>query len=141
MPHISTPHEFLQFNPSTYRLIEEQNGWVFQQGACYRKPLLFAAGHHQSTLADSCRVAVWEFHDSFVHLRLLRRCNYLFVTRVQPPISHVMYNVCMEQWGILRDDTNCGTQRRELDPRYVLAIDEYAPSGWFVEAVQETEDR
>jgi hypothetical protein len=41
----------------------------------------------------------------------------------------------MEQRRILRYDAHCGTQRRELNLRYVLTVDEDPPGGRLVETV------
>src|SRR5882672_9438737 len=57
--HISMPHESKPVD--TCRFVEEQYRWVFQQRTSHRKPLLFAARHHQPALSDCCRVSVWEY--------------------------------------------------------------------------------
>ena len=135
----------LRLNRSLIRAVERRGGLVknhnrrvFQQGACNRHALFFAARQLQATLAHHGVVALGCGRDEIVNVRSACRLLHLGFGRVGSTIGNVVAHGVVEQHGILRHDAH-GTAHAALGHlANVLSIDGDRATAHVVEAKQQT---
>mmetsp|Transcript_14382 Transcript_14382/g.36421 ORF Transcript_14382/g.36421 Transcript_14382/m.36421 type:complete len:272 (+) Transcript_14382:908-1723(+) len=120
--------------------VEEHERRVLEQAAGDGHPLLFAAGQLEAAFADHGVEAFRERLDEAEDLRALASALDIFVRGVLVAVRHVMANGVVEEHGVLRDHTNCVTQRLLRDMLYILVGYEHLANDGVVEAEEEARD-
>ena len=138
---VDIPHQFrLSIHiQRARRLVKEQDGRVFQQQSCHCQTLFLSSRDHQTSLSDLCGILIGQPIDRLVNLGFTGGLEYLFVGRFQIAVSDIVENICVEQWCILRDDTNGFSERCELDVFDVLPINQDTTRAGIVESEKKSE--
>ena len=92
------------------RLVENQNGRAFQNGAGNRDALLLAAGQFQAALAHHGVITLGQAQNEVVDLRHLGGGFDFGVARIGPAIADVVADGVVEQHRILRHHADGGAQ-------------------------------
>ena len=106
----------------TYRFIEEQQWWVLQDQSRHSKPLLFTTTDHHATLANHGIVSIRESSDGVMYVCSFRCLYDLLLGRFHVTVLDVMPDSVVEQWRVLRYDTNRLAQALELDVTDILTV-------------------
>jgi len=61
--------------------VEDQDGRVFEEGACVGESLRLSAGEARSAFADDCFIFLWKRFDELMQARRLCRRDDLFIGR------------------------------------------------------------
>ena len=109
-------------------------GGDFQNGAGDGDALLLAAGEFEAAFAHFGVVAFRRLPDEAVDLRLPRGLLDLGVARVPAAVADIVADGVVEQHGVLRHHSDRRAERALRDIADVLAVDQDASAGHFVEA-------
>src|SRR5579872_7457926 len=86
------------------RLVEKQDGRVFQDRPGDRNALALASGKLRAVLADIGVVSRAELQDEIMRMRLPRRFDDLGVGGFRPAESDVVFDRAAEEKNVLRDE-------------------------------------
>ncbi len=117
--------------------IKNNDGRVFEEHARDAEALLLPTGQLYPALADVGVVTVWQTHDEVVSVGVFGSSDDLLLRGVQLAVADVVGHAAGEEIDILLHHADVLAQRAELDIFDVLAVDQDATGGDFVEAWDE----
>ena len=123
------------------RLVQNEDGRVFEEDARDGHALLLSAGEHRAALADIGVEAVRHGHDIIVNLRALRRFDDLLVRRVGAAIADILAHRVGKEEHILLHDADGAVKRRLRKRAHIFPVDADRALAHLVKARDELAER
>src|SRR5882724_7774196 len=98
----------------TGRLIEYENGCVFQESACERNALAFAPGKSHAALTDHGPITLRQTEDELVGICRFRSAVDCLLARAGTCISDVFRDADGKQYRLLQDNAELVAQIRQF---------------------------
>ena len=125
----------------TGRLVEDDNGGVFDHDAGKTDQLLFAGREPFAPLGELFIIAARQPLDALVGKDGLGGGDAFFVRRVRPAVADIVDHRSLEDERVLHEHAHLAAQRFEVDIAHVGAVDANAPLFDVVKAGQKVDDR
>lgn len=121
-------------------LVEDEDGWIFQDSPRNTHPLALAAGELNAALANERAISLLHFHNERMGEGSFRRLSYFLRGGAGLAVSDVFSDRPREEVYLLRHHRNLVAQTLLGDVAEVLAVDEQSPAVW-VEGAEEKVDK
>ena len=123
------------------RLVEDQNAWILQDGACDRDALTLTARKIQAAFTDLRLISFGKLQDEFLGVRRTRCLLDLLVRRVEPAVADVFAHTARKEHRFLRHDADLLAQGVERHVAHVVTVDLDHAFVHLVETRDEIRDR
>mmetsp|Transcript_18775 Transcript_18775/g.61664 ORF Transcript_18775/g.61664 Transcript_18775/m.61664 type:complete len:321 (-) Transcript_18775:3163-4125(-) len=122
-------------------LIQQQDVRVRDHGPCNRDPLLLSAAELSSSLSALRLEVAGQVHDEVVRVGALGGFINFFLASILPSIEDVLVDGGSEQHRLLADKPQVRAQPTQVERLDVLAIQQHLPLVWFVETLDQGDNR
>ncbi len=123
------------------RIVEQQDGWLQQQGPRDGQPLALAAGQVRCPFAEHGLVALRQTRDEIVRLSQSRRALDLRLRRARLAEGDVGGDGVRKQETFLEDEADVAPQIVEFDAARIVAVDQDPALARVVETRDQTQQR